>query len=153
MDKLKIHLKKESFYINNAKSVIGVICFSTNDFYFPGKAWDDFVVVVLYWLTRELIELTFNKEKIAESPFMEGCFKVAFSLDAEEKCTIHFIEGEKLVGDEEIVHKTIVVPFEEVKREVKKACEILLEMKETKELDFEEDYEELKESYELLCTC
>ena len=43
--------------------------------------------------------------------------------------------------------------FEKRKAEVKKACELLLKMKETKELDFEDDYQELKESYELLCKC
>ena len=153
MNKFKIRIPKKSFYLNEGGAVIGIICFSVDDWYFPGENWDDFVVVMLDWLTRELVELTFNKEKIAESPFMEGCFKIALSLDTEGKCIIQFIEGEKLAGDDEIIHKTVTVPFEEVKSEVKKACELLLKMKETKELDFQEDYEKLKESYELLCKC
>ena len=84
---------------------------------------------------------------------MEGPFKVSIHLDEKELCSIQFIEGEKLEEDDEIIHKTVTVPFEEVKNEVKKACELLLKMKETKELDFEKDYQELKESYELLCKC
>ncbi|MDN3508939.1 MAG: hypothetical protein P0S93_02785 [Candidatus Neptunochlamydia sp.] len=46
--------------------------------------------------------------------------------------------------------KTVTVPFEDMKNEVKKTYEVLLHLKETKEVDFEKDYEELKESYELL---
>ena len=151
MDRLKINLRKENLYINNSGSVIGDICFSVGDWYFPEKDWDDFVVVMLYWLTQELVELNFKKSKIAEAPFMEGCFKITLTLDNQKQCIIQFVEGEKLAGDEEIIHKTITVPFEDVKCEVKKACEVLLNMKETKKLDFEEDYEELKTSYDLLC--
>lgn len=153
MNKFKIHLVKESFYLNEGGAVIGVICFSVDGWYFPGENWDDFVVVMLDWLTQELIELNFNKNKTAEAPFMEGCFKISLALDNQKQCIIQFIEGEKLAEDKEIIHKTITVPFEDVKSEVKKACELLLHMKETKELDFEEDYEKLKESYELLCKC
>jgi hypothetical protein len=153
MNKFKILLKRETFFINDSKCVIGDMCFYTGDWYFPEKEWDDFVVVLISWLAKQVIELIFDKKKPVEMCFMEGCFKVALSLDNESQCTIHFIEGEKLAGDDEIIHKTIVVPFEEVKSEVKKACELLLKMKETKELDFEKDYQELKESYELLCKC
>jgi len=151
MNKFKIHTVKESFYLNEGGAVIGIICFSVDDWYFPGENWDDFVVVMLDWLTQELIKVNFNRNKRAEAPFMEGCFKVSFTLDKNSQCTIQFIEGEKLAGDDEIIHKTITVPFEDVKNEVKEACELLLKIKETKELDFEEDYENLKISYDLLC--
>ena len=153
MNKFKILLKKETFFINDSNCVIGDICFSIGDWYFPEKEWDDFVVALLSWLTKQIIELVFNKKKNVEMYFMEGCFKVALSLDTESQCIIQFIEGEKLAGDQEIIHKTINVPFEDVKSEVRKACELLLHMKETKELNFEKDYEELKESYDLLCKC
>jgi len=153
MNEFKINLKKETFFINEGNSVIGDICFSFGDWYFPEKDWDDFVVLLIAWLSGEIIKLKFtNKEPICMR-FMEGCFKIALSLDNESECIIQFIEGEKLAGDDEVIHKEITVPFEEVKIEVKKSCELLLKMKETKELDFEEEYEELKESYELLCKC
>lgn len=153
MKKFNIKLERESFYINEGGSVIGIICFHSEGSFFPGKQWDDFVVVMLYWLAKEVVALSFNTNKTVESPFMEGCFKIALSLNNESQCIIQFIEGEKLAGDDEIIHKEITVPFEDVKDEVKKACELLLKMKETKELDFEEDYEKLKESYEMLCKC
>ena len=153
MNKFKINLEKETFYINNSNSVIGIICFSIDDWFFPSKRWDDFVVILLAWLTKQVVALAFNKEKIIEMDFMEGDFKISIKNSSQNLCTVHFIEGEKLAGDEEIIHKTITVPFEDVKNEVRKACEVLLHMKETKELDFEEDYEKLKESYELLCKC
>lgn len=153
MDRLKIHLKKESFYLNEGGAVIGIICFSVNNWYFPGKNWDDFVVRLLYWITKALINLKFKEEQPQEMPFMEGSFKVSIYLNEQSKCKIDFVEGEKFFDDQEIIHKTVTVPFEDVKSEVKKACELLLKMKETKELDFEDDYQELKESYELLCKC
>ena len=151
MKAFKIKLRKESFYINNSRSVIGDICFSVDGWCFPDKNWDDFVVVILDWLAQELIELNFNKNKVAETPFMEGCFKISFTLGKTHQCTINFVEGEKLAGDEEIIHKAIVIPFEDLKTEVKNACETLIQMKESKELDFEKDYENLKTSYDLLC--
>nr|VFK39667.1 MAG: hypothetical protein BECKSD772F_GA0070984_104612 [Candidatus Kentron sp. SD]VFK47130.1 MAG: hypothetical protein BECKSD772E_GA0070983_10886 [Candidatus Kentron sp. SD] len=153
MNKLKINLKKETFYINDSNCVIGDICFSVGDWYFPDKDWDDFVVVFLSWLTSQLTELNFNKKSIVEVDFMEGDFKISLALDQNNQCTITFIEGEKLDGDKETIYKTTTVPFEAVKIEVLKACELLLKMKESKELNFEKDYKELKESYELLCKC
>ena len=153
MSEFKINLRKETFYINDSRSLIGDICVSVGNWYFPGKNWDDFVVVVVDWLTQELIDLNFDKNKVAEAPFMEGCFKLSITVDKQNQCIIKFVEGEKLSGDQEIIHKNITIPFEDLKNEVKKACELLLYMKETKELDFEKDYEELKESYELLCKC
>nr|VFK43638.1 MAG: hypothetical protein BECKSD772F_GA0070984_11528 [Candidatus Kentron sp. SD]VFK44465.1 MAG: hypothetical protein BECKSD772E_GA0070983_103812 [Candidatus Kentron sp. SD]VFK80842.1 MAG: hypothetical protein BECKSD772D_GA0070982_11653 [Candidatus Kentron sp. SD] len=152
-NKFKINVKKESFYLNEGGAVIGDICFSFADWYFPDKDWDDFVVVMLAWLAQEIVKLSFDKNKIADAPFMEGCFKITLTLDKQDECDISFIEGEKLAGDKEIVHKKTTLPFEAVKSEVLKACELLLKMKESKELNFEKDYKELKKSYELLCKC
>lgn len=151
MSNFKINLKKETLYINDSNCVIGDIYFSVGDWYFPEKYWDDFVVVLLSWLSKQTVKLDTNN--LVEMRFMEGCFKISLTLDKKHQCTIQFIEGEKLAGDKEIIHKTITVPFESVKSEVLKACELLLKMKESKELDFEKDYEELKDSYELLCKC
>lgn len=151
MTNFKIKLNKETFYINKGKSVIGDIYFSVGDWYFPEKYWDDFVVVMLYWLTKELVELSVDKNKIIDAPFMEGDFKIYISLDDKKNCTINFVKGDSFADQEEVILKTITTPFEDLKNEVKKACEVLLHMKENKELDFEKDYEELKESYDLLC--
>lgn len=150
MERLKINIRKETLYINCSGSVIGDISFSIGDWYFPEKDWDDFVVVMLYWLTKELVELSVDKNKIVDAPFMEGCFKIVLTLDKQNQCNIKFIEGEKLAGDKEIVYKTVTVPFEEVKIEAKKACEVLLNMKKSKELDFKEDYEKLEDAYNML---
>ena len=153
MIEFKINIDQKSFYINRSGFVIGDICCSVGDWYFPEKDWDDFVVTLLYWFARKLIRLKFKEEQPQEIDFMEGPFKVSIYLDEKDLCNIQLIEGEKLEEDEEIIHKEINIPFEDVKSEVKKACEILLKMKETKELDFEKDYKELKESYDLLCQC
>ena len=153
MNKFKINLEKETLYINDSNSVIGVICFSIGDWFFPSKKWDDFVVILLAWLTKQVVSLVFNKEKPIEMDFMEGDFKISIENSSQNLCTVRFIEGDRLADQEEIIYKTIVIPFEDVKSEIKKACELLLKMKETKELDFKEDYEKLKESYELLCKC
>jgi hypothetical protein len=152
MNNLKLNIRKESLSIEST-DVIGVICFSIDNWYFPDKNWDDFVVRLVYWLMKKLIKLHFKEKQPQEMLFMEGDFKVSLTLDKNGQCTVQFIEGEKLEGDKEIIHKTITVPFEDVKSEVKKACELLLHMKKTKELDFEEDYEKLKEYYDLLCKC
>ena len=79
MKKFKVHIKKDSFYINASGSVIGVFCFSFGDWYFPSKKWDDFVVILLAWLTKQTVELSFKKNKTVEMCFMEGCFKISIA--------------------------------------------------------------------------
>jgi len=151
MNKFKIILKKETIYIAEGGSVIGDICFCIGNWYFPEENWDDFVVSLIYWLSYVIVELNFNKKKKVQMRFMEGDFKIYLTLGKNYQCTIEFIEGDTCEDQKEIIHKTITIPFEDVKNEVKKACELLLQMKKSKELDFEEDYEDLKDSYELLC--
>ena len=153
MNKLKINLKKDTFYINDSGCVIGVIYFSIGDYFFPSKGWDDFVVAILDWLTQVIIELNFDKKKTVEMPFLEGSFLVSISLNKNSQSTIKFIEGDRLSGQKEIIRKTLTLPFEDLKNEVKTACKTILQMREFKELDFKDGYESLKKSYELLCKC
>lgn len=151
MSKFFIKLREDTFFINSSGSVIGDICFAVDDWYFPDKNWDDFVVILLSWLAQQIMNLYLDKNQVVEMSFMEGCFKVSLTLNNHYQCTIRFIEGEKLAGDKEIIYNTITVPFEEVKDEVRKACELLIRLKTSKILDFEENYEKLKQVYELLC--
>jgi hypothetical protein len=150
-DSFHLIIKRDTLYVNSSGNVIGVIFFKVNGFYFPENNWHDFVVRLISWLT----ESTFNlKNKIKENldmPFMEGCYKVEVALDKNNLCKIDFIEGEKLAGDKEIIHKSISIPLDTLINEVKKACETLLTIKNSGDLDFKNDYEELKKSYELLC--
>lgn len=152
MKNFKIKLRTNTFYINEGKSVIGDICYSVDGWDFPEEDWDDFVVIILLWLAQALIKLQFNKKEV-EVEFMEGCFKISLFLKENDRSdvTIKFIEGDSFADQEEIILKTITTPFEELKNEVKNACETLIQMKESKEIDFEKDYEDLKNAYNLLC--
>lgn len=142
--------KKETFYVNNTDNVIGVIFFKSNNFSFPEYDWGDFVVAILAWLAKIISDLQSLHSRHVEVFFMEGCFKVEFQLNEGQFCRINFIEGDKLAGDKEIIHKTITVPLGEVIDEVTKACEMVIRMRESKELEFENDYEELLEAYHSL---
>lgn len=153
MNTFNITIKKETLYKNEGGAVVGDICFCVGNWYFPDKAWDDFVVRILYWFSQKLIKLRFDKKKYLEFPFMEGDFKTSLSLNKENKVTVEFIEGDSFADQKETILKTICISFEDLKEEVKKSCKLLLDMKESKELDFMYDYEDLKESYELLCKC
>ena len=63
MKKFKIKLRKKTFYVNSGGSVIGDICFAVDEWFFPEKYWDDFVVTILYWLSQKLINLNFNRKE------------------------------------------------------------------------------------------
>lgn len=146
----RLILKKDSLYVNSSGNVIGVIFFEIDGFYFPENNWYDFVVRLLSWLSESILNLKSKIEEDLDMPFMEGCYKVELALDKKELCKINFIEGEKLAGDKEIIHKSITVPLNDVIDEVTKACEMIIRMRESKELEFDLDYEELLEAYHSL---
>lgn len=146
----KLIIKKETLYVNSSDNVIGVIFYDINGFYFPEYDWGDFVVAILSWLTKVISDLQSLQDQQAEVFFMEGCFKIELQVNKNHQCKINFIEGNRLAGDEEIIHKSITVPLSEVIDEVTKSCEMIIQMKESKELDFELDYEELLEAYHSL---
>lgn len=143
-------IKEETFYVNNSGNVIGEIFFEIDDVYFPELNWYDFAVRILSWLTENIVSVKQNNKESMDTPFMEGPFKVKFQLEKTKRCKIDFIEGEQLAGDKEIIHKTITIPLGEVIDEVTKACEMIIRMRESKELEFENDYEELLEAYHSL---
>ena len=150
MDKVKLNIKKDSLYINGSNSVIGTIYFDLDGYFFPSDDWYDFVVALLGWLAKITANLTKSEAKTVEMSFMEGPFKIALAVKEDYQCKIDCIEGEELAGDEEIIHKTITVPLDEVINEILKGCELIIQMKESKELEFDKDFEYLKESYNLL---
>lgn len=145
-----LKINKDSFYTNQSGSTIGIIFFEVDGYIFPSNDWYDFVVVLLYWLSKSIIDLIIKKETMIEMDFMEGPLKVSLILDQDDQCTINFIEGEKLAGDEEIIHRTITVPFSLVKNEVVKACKIVVQSKESGKIPFNDDYKNLKTTYDLL---
>jgi len=151
-EKFKLIIKEDSFYVNKegSESVIGIIYFDADGYSFPDPSWDDFVVVLLSWLINRIIELIFDKNKEVEMDFMDGPFKVSIKLDDKNQCTMNFIEGEKLDDEEEIIHKTIKVPFDSVKNEVINSCKKVLQIKDPKKMSFNDDYKNLEKSYNLL---
>lgn len=149
-DRFKIIIDRETLYVNKSDNVIGVIFFESNKFYFPEHNWGDFVVAILSWLTKIVGDLQSSRSQKVEVSFMEGCFKVELQLNNYRQCKINFIEGEKLAGDKEITHKSIITPLDNVIDEVTKACEMIIRMRESKELEFDLDYEELLEAYHSL---
>lgn len=150
--KFKLIVKEDSLYVNKegSESVIGIIYFDVDGYFFPERGWDDFVVSLLICLAKILVVLNFDKKKVVEMCFMEGCFKIALELDDKDQCTISCIEGEKLAGDKEIIHKQITTPFDVVKKEVINACKTILQIKDSKKMSFNDDYKNLEKSYNLL---
>lgn len=149
---LKLIVDKESFYLNKegSTSVIGIIYFDLDGYFFPEHGWDDFVVALVSWLAKITIELSFDKKKEVEMDFMDGPFKISLRLNNKSQCTVSFVEGEKLAGDKEIIHKTITLPFEDFKKEVIKACSKILQIDDPEKMSFNDDYKNLENSYNLL---
>ena len=148
--RLKLVVKEDSFLKTKYGSVTGIIYFDVDGFFFPEQDWDDFVVSLLICLSKMLVILNFDKNEVVEVAFQEGPFKVSLELDDKNQCTINFIEGEKLAGDNEILHKNITIPFNDLKKEIIKSCSKILQIKDPEKMSFNVDYKNLEDSYNLL---
>jgi hypothetical protein len=147
---IKLVIKEDDFHTTKYGSVFGIIYFDVDGYLFPEYGWDDFVVIILSWWAKGLIELIFDKTKEIGMSFMDGSFKALIKFENENQCTINFVEGEKLDDEEEIIHKTIKVPFDSVKNEVINSCKKVLQIKDPKKMSFNDDYKNLEKSYNLL---
>lgn len=75
---MKILIEIESIYQKNEK-IFGNICFHENQYYFPSKDWNDFLLVILNWWSASVIRILKNESISDEFSFMDGPFTIKVS--------------------------------------------------------------------------
>lgn len=82
--------------------IFGNIYFENDDFIFPEKDWNDFVVVVVNWWSDSIYKLINNETISEELLFMDGPLSVKINFLKENQFELFFINA----GD--IQHNSIV---------------------------------------------
>lgn len=98
MKKSKIHLQRNFETLNQGGNFTGEIFFyiQEDDFYFPEKHWNDFIVTLLNWWLSSLIRLKNLKGEFSETlDFMDGSFSIKVTKKNEETLKLVFLHGNK----------------------------------------------------------
>lgn len=166
----KIRVKRRFFLSSSA--LFGDIFFEFKDGFFPGKNWNDFILIILDWWINAVLDL--SNKKNTELDFMDGPYEILIKLDDKGMCQLKFIE--RMANSNKTI-KNISIHLDYLISEIISASELLFEsisnpktvkfMKNSKEIEdknplhllkdikenphLHEDYERLKKSYKLLC--
>ena len=77
--------------------IFGHLYFQEDDFFFPSKDWNEFIVIVLNWWCESLISLLENKALIGELDFMDGPFSVKVNFIEESIFNLFFKKNNEIL--------------------------------------------------------
>lgn len=140
MNNLEINIGLDTLYINGSNNIIGEINFQFNNKYFPGEGWDDFVVIILMWWNKAMLDLNSSEQSEIDFDFMDGPFLIRANKIAEDTVKLSFIK--RKVESEQIlfIYQTSIKEF---KNKLVKSTQLLLT--ELSKRDWKSDeIEELK---------
>ncbi|MCX2679365.1 hypothetical protein OOZ15_05365 [Galbibacter sp. EGI 63066] len=82
--------------------VFGNIYFTDQEFSFPEKGWNDFVIIILNWWCSALKGLLLNERLQDEFLFMDGPFTVRVTYLKEEVFNLIFLSSDELEANYEV---------------------------------------------------
>lgn len=139
---MELKIKKDTIS-NNKNSVFGVVYFHENDFYFPDKNWNDFIIILFEWWSSSIFKLL-NNESISEDlSFMDGPFVVRIKYLEENFFELFFI------NQDDTILKTNKVYIEEFITDFLKITNYLIRQVDQMKLS-NEDVKQLKVGYKKL---
>ena len=68
------NVNEQSISQSDAGAVLGLISIQIHEHIFPESNWNDFIVVVLNWWTKEIVSLCLENQDKAVCEFMDGPF-------------------------------------------------------------------------------
>lgn len=94
---VEISISLDTLSINNRNFITGEIYFSYNDQYFPEKGWNDFIVVILTWWHKAIINLISSRQNgiVQEFEFMDGPLLVKGNKLSDDIVELQFIKEKK----------------------------------------------------------
>lgn len=148
LSEIEIGLCLDTLEINDFNNITGGIYFSYNDQCFPEKCWDDFVVVILGWWHKALLNLIRSPRNgvVEEFLFMDGPFLVKVKKLYDDVIKLVFIE-ERLKSKH--IYFTCQTSIHHLKNALTKNAKLLLEEIEKRKWKTD-DIDELKRVYNIL---
>ncbi|TSE03148.1 hypothetical protein [Aquimarina algiphila] len=81
----------------NNNSIFGIVYFKENDFVFPDKSWNDFVVVTTGWWCSNILKLLNNESICEDLSFMDGPYTLRAKYVEEGVFELVCIEQDDIV--------------------------------------------------------
>ncbi|GIN86918.1 hypothetical protein J6TS2_33040 [Heyndrickxia sporothermodurans] len=142
---LNICLDSLSIYSHNV--ITGKIYFSIEDRFFPEKGWEDFVVVILAWWLKALLNLKNSRNGITQVfEFMDGPLFVRGTKISEDIVEMQFIKEK---ADFEHIYFTCQCSINQLKNTLITTTKYLLKELERRNLE-SDDIEELERMWKIL---
>ncbi|WML26147.1 hypothetical protein [Neobacillus sp. OS1-33] len=93
VEKADIIVNFNSLCISSRKSITGEIYFLIGDRYFPEEGWNDFVIIILSWWHKALINIKNSQTNTThEFDFMDGPLVVKATKISENNLKLDFIK-------------------------------------------------------------
>ncbi len=146
-DKLNLLISLDSFTINHVQSITGDIYFTYHHQSFPDVSWNDFVVVILSWWNRVILQLSYNRHAGDEEKlrFMDGPYYIKCICLEDNHVSLHFIK-DKMAGEELLF--SVQINKQEFKDIILKSTDKVL--KEMKKRNWHtDDVRELEKLYQI----
>ena len=98
---MKITVEPNSLYKDGDK-IFGNIYFGDNEYAFPEKEWNDFVVIILNWWSESILKLLKNVSIEEELDFMDGSASVKVQFLKNNSFSLYFILNNEVVNSSEV---------------------------------------------------
>ncbi|WP_165895065.1 hypothetical protein [Tepidibacillus fermentans] len=144
---IEVVVNTNSIFMNTSRNVIGEIYFKIGDFYFPAEGWDDFVVVILGWWQKDIMNIRNDRiGTVYELDFMDGPWFVKGNKISEHTIELEFVRDK---SDSQQIIFTCLCQVAQLQQSILHATEKLLtELKSRKW--HSDDIEELDRIWRLL---
>lgn len=94
MKKIKLCIDEKSFK-KYKEAITGIIYLEINDYYFPQKNWNDFIIVMINNWIKSLKDIKYGIIQETELLFFDGPFFIKIKMIDKEDCIIGFFESHK----------------------------------------------------------
>ncbi|EFV75034.1 MULTISPECIES: hypothetical protein [Cytobacillus] len=145
---IKINICLDTLSMDDYNLITGEIYFSVDNQYFPDEKWDDFIVVILAWWHKAILNLNYSRRNgiVQKFEFMDGPLFIRGTKISEDILEMEFI-NEKI--DYEHILFTCQTSIIKFKKNLIKSTRQLL--KELKNRNWQsDDIEELEKMCKIL---
>ncbi|GAA3622538.1 hypothetical protein [Flavivirga jejuensis] len=125
--------------------IFGNIYFEENEYAFPEKGWNDFVIIILNWWAKSILKLLKNISIEEELDFMDGPASVKVQYLKNNSFSLYFILNKEVVYSSEVDVELFTKAF------LKELNSLIRNIKENR-WESEEIYS-LMENYKMLQKC
>ena len=144
---IEVVVNTNSIFMNTSRNVIGEIYLKIGDFFFPEEGWNDFVVVILGWWQKNIMNIKNDRiGTVYEFDFMDGPWFMKGKKISEYTIGLEFVRNK---SDSQQIVFTCLCQVAQLQQSILNATEkLLIELKSRKW--HSDDIEELDKIWRLL---